>query len=104
VGNSYYGVGSFVCVWSSIRLPRGLQSRVLNGTNGFRVVGATDENDSVSAAGDVNGDGFADVIIGTPFADPNGKDSGSSLCHIRQSGIYRYVRCFLLEWHQWFPD
>ncbi|WP_297324807.1 integrin alpha [Nitrosomonas sp.] len=33
---------------------------------------------SVSNAGDVNGDGFDDVIIGAQGTDPNGENSGSS--------------------------
>ena len=53
----------------------------LNGTNGFVIkgVGATDEaGASVSAAGDINGDTIADIIIGAPKADSNGDDSGAS--------------------------
>lgn len=32
----------------------------------------------MSAAGDVDGDGFGDVIIGARGADPNGAESGAS--------------------------
>jgi hypothetical protein len=46
----------------------------LNGTNGFKISGtaANDTVSQVSAAGDVNGDGFDDLIVGADFADPNG--------------------------------
>ncbi|SFF17291.1 integrin alpha [Nitrosomonas sp. Nm166] len=53
----------------------------LDGSNGFRLDGASEYDSSgfsVSSAGDVNGDGFADLIIGARFADPNGSVSGSS--------------------------
>ncbi|SFE64931.1 integrin alpha, partial [Nitrosomonas sp. Nm166] len=53
----------------------------LDGSNGFRLDGAAAGDDSgisVSNAGDVNGDGFDDVIVGAYAADPNGSRSGSS--------------------------
>ncbi|WP_205690200.1 FG-GAP repeat protein [Caulobacter sp. SLTY] len=53
----------------------------LDGTNGFRISGvaANDQSGaSVAAAGDVNGDGIADLIIGAFTADPNGSSSGAS--------------------------
>jgi hypothetical protein len=51
-----------------------LDLATLDGTNGFRLIGI-DEGDSsgvVSSAGDVNGDGFADLIVGAPRADSAG--------------------------------
>ena len=53
----------------------------LDGTNGFTLTGidAFDQSGrSVSSAGDVNGDGYDDLIIGTPGGDPNGPSSGES--------------------------
>jgi len=53
----------------------------LDGTNGFKLSGeaAYDRSGhSVSAAGDVNGDGFDDFIIGAFGADPNGSYFGAS--------------------------
>jgi hypothetical protein len=53
----------------------------LDGTTGFKLSGAAFDGSgaSVAAAGDVNGDGFADLIVGAPFADPNGgTDKGAT--------------------------
>jgi Ca2+-binding RTX toxin-like protein len=53
----------------------GLNLSTLNGSNGFAINGiaAGDQSgSSVSSAGDVNGDGFDDLIIGARGADPNG--------------------------------
>jgi len=47
----------------------------------YQKVGATDEmlGFSVAGAGDVDGDGFADFIVGAPLADPNGQSDGGSV-------------------------
>lgn len=51
----------------------------LNGTNGFRITRpAVGRGNEVAGACDVNGDGFADVIIGVPFANTLAFRSGSS--------------------------
>ncbi len=70
-GSSYVVFGSNSGFGASFNLSS------LNGSNGF-VIKGTDKRDysgrSVSSAGDINGDGFDDLIIGASDADPNGQD------------------------------
>ncbi len=60
----------------------------LDGTNGFRLNGAAEIDwsaYSVSGAGDVNGDGFADVIVGANRAAPAAVRGGSSYVAFRKA-------------------
>ena len=69
-GQSYVIFGS-QGTWPSI-----LELSSLNGVNGFILNGIANTDysgRSVSAAGDVNGDGVEDIIIGAATADPNGR-------------------------------
>ena len=56
-------------------------SAVQESDGGFVINGVGEDDSSgwsVSGAGDVNGDGFADLIVGAPFDAPNGSTSGAS--------------------------
>ena len=62
----------------------------LNGDNGFRIDGVAAGDRSgfaVSAAGDVNGDGIDDLIVGAYRADPFGGESGSSYVVFGRIGV-----------------
>jgi Ca2+-binding RTX toxin-like protein len=75
-GQSYLVFGSKEGFWASINLSSldGINGSVLNGVNPNDFSGV-----SVSGAGDINGDGVDDLIIGASYADPNGNtNSGSS--------------------------
>src|SRR4028119_2178649 len=77
-----YAGQSYVVFGSNSGFSAGLDLSALNGSNGFAINGIA-ANDlsgfSVSSAGDVNGDGIDDLIIGARSADPNGiSDAGQS--------------------------
>ncbi len=77
--------GAFVVFGRASGFPATLELSSLNGTNGFRIDGEPgtftsggSTGCSVAAAGDLNGDGIDDLIIGAPFASPNGSESGAA--------------------------
>src|SRR4051812_25104841 len=64
------------------------------GANGFGIQGpaAGDEAGwSISAAGDVNGDGFDDFIIGAPFDGDGGTNAGSAYVIFGRAGNFASV-------------
>ena len=69
---------SYVVFGKSVGFTGAFDLNTLDGTNGFRLDGIDAGDNSgrcVSDAGDVNGDGFDDLIIGAYGADPNGINS-----------------------------
>ncbi|SFE39235.1 integrin alpha [Nitrosomonas sp. Nm166] len=82
VADSYsFSGSSYVVFGKALGFDATIDLSSLDGSNGFRLDGVADGDSSggsVSNAGDVNGDGFDDVIIGAHGAEPNGDFSGSS--------------------------
>ena len=72
-----------------------------DGSAGFRINGGNegDQNGfSVSSAGDFNGDGYDDIIIGAQYADPNGEDSGATYVVFgKASGFSRTIELSELD-------
>jgi hypothetical protein len=79
--HGHYSGASYVVFGHAGGFSANIDLSSLDGSNGFKLSGeaAVDVSGcSVASAGDVNGDGFADVIIGAYGADPHGTFSGAS--------------------------
>jgi hypothetical protein len=76
---------------SGVSWPATLALSSLDGNNGFRLDGAADGDNagwSVSGAGDVNGDGNPDILVGVPTADGGGANRGAAYVVFgRSSGV-----------------
>ncbi|MCA9052390.1 MAG: FG-GAP repeat protein [Planctomycetaceae bacterium] len=71
VGANYTAGETYVVFGKASGFPATFNLSSLDGTNGFRLDGIDQQDasgQSVSGAGDVNGDGFDDLIIGAPGA------------------------------------
>ena len=90
----------------SARVLSGVDGAILHtfdGDSGFDFFGF-----SVSNAGDVNGDGFADLIVGARFDDNNGSNSGSARVFLAPTLAVLKYRTTTSFSHgldlNWFPD
>ena len=90
-GNSGAGESYVVFGGAGLGISGSIELSDLDGSNGF-VINGVDTGDqssySISAAGDINGDGVVDLVIGAIGGDPNGKnDAGESYVVFGGSGL-----------------
>ena len=77
----------------------------LNGANGFKLDGEANDDwsgFSVSGAGDINGDGYADLFIGA-YGYPGGSWKGRSYVFFGGTDVGQWRHNpFQSHWRQWF--
>ena len=84
VGSERFAGESYVVFGKSGGFASAIELATLDGTTGFRIDGIDEADNSgrtVSNAGDVNGDGFDDLLIGAYRADP-GNDSAAGESYV----------------------
>ena len=97
-GTRSYAGDSYVVFGQAAGFPAAIDlATVAAGTGGFVIHGA-DADDysgtSVASAGDVNGDGFDDLIVGAPGADGPGRAGYAQRCRRQLCGVRQGGRAF----------
>ena len=80
-GTSYNSGVIYVIFGTNNGFPTTFDVTSLDGTNGFRILGESERDlagEVISNAGDINGDGFDDLIIGVERSDPGEKENAGS--------------------------
>ena len=99
--NGHKSGSTYVVFGKESGFSRTIDLSELDGSDGFRINGGSTgdwSGHSVSSAGDFNGDGYDDVIIGAYRADPNGEESGSSYVVFgKESGFSRTIELSELD-------
>ena len=70
--------GGYMVFGSNTSFSASLELSALNGDNGFAISGINNSHSAVSRAGDINGDGLDDVIIGDPSSSNSNAYAGAS--------------------------
>jgi len=77
-----FEAGASFIIYGTMDLPTEIDLATLTSAQGFKVIGAASWDhlgSAVSGAGDVNGDGFADLAINAFYPDPEGRlDAGET--------------------------
>jgi len=86
--------------------PNNINFTHFNASQGFKMIGVADERTgfSVSTAGDINGDGISDIIVGAPTANPKGRKEAGT-CYVvygKKGGYSEPLELSNLEPHEGF--